>query len=184
MYINSLAVLDWRLRSVGEWDYKQSMSVSVTYKSFEAGWAECSLTIDNQTAITTASYISHALESLLEGTVEIMRGQREARASFDEEPGEYRWLFKRIDDQTLNVRILWFNDFWNEQPDDKGRVVFDGDCRLRTFAGAVLSASQSVLDEYGIDGYKETWDEDVDFPGALQEELRWLLVEGRLSSSI
>ncbi|MFL6277626.1 MAG: hypothetical protein ACJ74G_20770 [Blastocatellia bacterium] len=154
------------------------MSVYITYKLTGSGWAECLLAIDDQTIITTASYLSHALESLLQGIVDIMRGQAEARASFDEEPGEYRWLFLRKDEQTLNIRILWFDGLWGHKPDNKGHIIFDGDCRLRTFAEAVLSASQKVLAEHGLEGYKDQWHRD-EFPETLQAELERLLREGR-----
>lgn len=158
------------------------MSVNISYKLTGAGWAECSLAINDQAIVTTASYLSHALESLLQGIVDIMRGLAEARASFDEEPGEYRWIFRRIDEENLDIKILWFDELWNKQADDKGRIIFEADCRLRTFAGAVLSASQEVLAEHGLDGYKDKWGEHH-FPEALQTELKGLLTEGRPSKA-
>lgn len=151
------------------------MSANISCKLTGAGWAECSLAIDDQAIVTTASYLSHALESLLQGSVDIMRGQVEARASFDEEPGEYRWLFRRVDEQTLNIKILWFDKLWGNEADEKGRIIFEADCRRRTFAGAVLSASQKVIAEHGFDGYKDKWSEEHDFPEALQTELQRLL---------
>ncbi|MEK7832802.1 MAG: hypothetical protein AAB401_17045, partial [Acidobacteriota bacterium] len=154
------------------------MSLSISYKLTGSGWAECALEIDEQGIVTTASYLSHALERLLESVVELLRGQPEATASFDEEPGEYRWRFKRIDEQTISIRILWFNKLWGREPDEKGKLVFEATCRLRTFAGAVLSASQQLFAEHGIEGYKEKWVEH-DFPLKLQDELKRLLAEGR-----
>ena len=151
------------------------MSVNISYKLTGAGWAECALSVDDQAIVITASYLSHALESLLQGVVEIMRGQPEARASFDEEPGEYRWLFRRIEDQTLSIKILWFDELWGNEPDEKGRIMFEAACRLRTFAGAVLAASQRVIAEHGFDGYKNEWSEEHAFPEALQMELQRLL---------
>jgi uncharacterized protein YegP (UPF0339 family) len=156
------------------------MSVSVVYKLIGSGWAECSLGVDGQVIVTTASYLSDALASLLQSAIDLVKGQSEATASFDEEPGEYRWRFKRLDEQTISIRILWFDELWNRQPDEKGRIVFDATCRLRTFAGAVLSTSQQLLAEHGLDGYKEKWAE-YGFPLDLLNELKRLLDEGRRS---
>ena len=154
------------------------MSVVVNYKLTGSGWAECALQIDDQGMVTTASYLSDALASLLQAVVDLLRGQVEATVSFDEEPGEYRWRFRRVDEQNIALRILWFDELWNREPDEKGSVVFEAQCRLRTFAGAVLSASQQLLKEHGLDGYKAQWVE-YDFPVELQEKLKQLLFEGR-----
>lgn len=152
------------------------MSVAVSYKLTGSGWAECVLTVDEQTITTTASYLSHALERLLQATIDIVKGHREARASFDEEPGEYRWLFKRLNDQQVNIKILWFDELWNHKPDEKGQLMFEANCRLRTLAGAILSASQKVLAEHGLTGYKDKWYEH-EFPLTTQNELKRLLDE-------
>ena len=126
----------------------------------------------------TASYLSHALESLLQGTIDILQGYPKATVLFDEEPGEYRWLFTRINEQQIKVKILWFDELWGNEPDENGQVIFEANCRLRTFAGEILSASQKVLSDNGLTGYKNKWHKH-DFPGALQNELKQLLVEGR-----
>lgn len=157
------------------------MNVSVTYKLTGPGWAECSLEIDGQAIVTTASYLSDALASLLQSATDLVKGQLEATASFDEEPGEYRWRFKRIDEEMVSIRILWLDELWNREPDEKGRTVFSATCRIRTFAGAVLSTSQQLLAEYGLDGYKEKWDE-YSFPLDLLNELKQSLDEGRSKS--
>jgi hypothetical protein len=141
-----------------------------------SGWAECVLNIDGQLITTTASYLSHALESLLQATIEIVKGNPEAKASFDEEPGEYRWLFRRLNEQQINVKIFWFDELWNNEPDKNGQLIFEANCRLRTFAGAILSASQKVLSDNGIAGYKNKWHEH-DFPLNTQNDLKRLLDE-------
>ncbi len=156
------------------------MSVEVSYKLTGSGWAQCVLTVDEQTITTTASYLSHALESLLQAIVDIVMGNTEATASFDEEPGEYRWLFKRHNEQQVTVKILWFNELWNHEPDEKGELLFEATCRLRTLAGAILSASQQVLKEHGLTGYKDKWYEH-EFPLTAQNELKRLLDEGKAS---
>ncbi len=154
------------------------MATVVTYKLTGSGWATCALEIDGQAIVTRASYLSDALASLLQSVVDLLKGQAEATASFDEEPGEYRWRFQRVDAQHVALRILWFDELWSHAPDEQGRVVFESQCRLRTLAGAVLSASQQLLAEHGFDGYKEKWVEH-DFPCELQDELKRLLAEGR-----
>ncbi|MGH9802627.1 MAG: hypothetical protein ACRD82_19855 [Blastocatellia bacterium] len=159
-----------------------SMSLSISYKLTGSGWAECALEIDGQGIVTTASYLSHALESLLQSVVELLNGQADSAASFDEEPGEYRWRFKRIDEQTISIRILWFDKLWGREPDEKGQFVFEATCRLRTFAGAVLSASQQLFAEHGFEGYKLKWVEH-DFPLELQDELKRLLAEGQQANA-
>ena len=49
-----------------------------------------------------------------------------------------------------------------------------GECRLRTFAGAVLSESQRLLQVHGAEGYLSKWVNN-EFPIDKQERLRRLV---------
>jgi hypothetical protein len=157
------------------------VGVHVVYSLTGRGWSECTVEIGERRAHLTASYLSDALGDLLSAVVHLVRGANETTASFAEEPGEYRWRFRRVDPDQVWVRILWFNEFPNKRPDEEGEVVLDGRCRLRTFAGAVLAASQQVLREHGPDGYHRQWG-NSEFPLHRQEELKRLLDEGKGSS--
>ena len=80
----------------------------------------------------------------------------------------------RKESNRLIVRILEFPQLWGNRPDAEGTTVLEAECRLRTFAGAVLSASQSLFERYGEEGYRERWYEH-EFPLDKQEKLRQLL---------
>lgn len=133
------------------------MVVSVQYTLAGAGWSECICVIDDQQACLKASYLSDALADLLDAVAVVVRGADQAVAFFTEEPGEYRLRFTRMSQDRLCICILWFNEIWSDRPDSEGEVVLEVECRLRTFAGAVLSASQQVLATYGLEGYREKW---------------------------
>jgi hypothetical protein len=147
------------------------MAISIQYNLTGRGWAECIVEINGQQAHLTASYLSDALADLLDAIAIVVRGANEATALFAEEPGEYRWRLTRVSDEQLCVCILWFKELWKHRPDEEGEVILKTECRLRTFAGAVLSASQSVLSTYGLDGYKENWVKN-EFPIRSQIKLK------------
>jgi hypothetical protein len=154
------------------------MPVSVIYNLTGAGWSECSIEIGDQQAHVTASYLSDALGDLLRAVVGLLRGARDATAAFAEEPGEYRWRLRCIGDGQVSVRILWFNDTFSRLPDERGSVILDAQCRLRTLTGAMLAASQHVLREHGLEGYARQW-KNHEFPLEVQAELERLLDAGR-----
>lgn len=122
----------------------------------------------------TASYLSDALRSLISAVCRILNGVSEATASFDEEPGEYRWRIFRIDNDMIRLLILEFSDLWSNKPDSEGKPIFDVKCRLRTFAGAVYDGCQRLLAEHGHNGYRDKWLEH-EFPDSDLRELRRLL---------
>ncbi len=70
--------------------------------------------------------------------------------------------------------ILEFADVWSNKPDSDGKPIFDVQCRLRTFAGAVYDGCKRLLAECGRDGYREKWHEH-DFPDTDFDELKRLL---------
>ncbi len=153
------------------------MGVSLSYHLVGTGWAECRIAIGEQHATVTASYLDDAFGDLLGAVVRLLEGEPEATASFAEEPGEYRWRFVRRGPGRLLVRILEFPQLWGDRPDQEGKPVLEAECRLRTFAGAVLSESQRLLEEHGAEGYFERWAQH-EFPLEKHERLQQLLRRG------
>jgi hypothetical protein len=147
------------------------MGVSIRYNLTGRGWSECIIEINDRLIIVTASYLSDALADLLDAMTSIVRGENEATAKFEEEPGEYRWLFTRLARDKLYFCLLWFSDTFSTKLNREGEIIFETECRLRSFAGAILSASQRVLEVNGLEGYKEKWG-NHDFPIRLQAKLK------------
>lgn len=147
------------------------MAISIQYNLTGRGWSECTVEIDDQQIQLTASYLSDALADLLDAVGAMVRGAGHATASFTEEPGEYRWQLTRVSQDRLCVRILRFDESWSDRPDEDGEMILEAECRLRTFAGAVLSASQRVLATHGLKGYQENW-VNHEFPIKLQAKLQ------------
>jgi hypothetical protein len=147
------------------------MAVAITYSLTGRGWAECVVEIDAQQIHVTASYLSDALADLLYAVESVVRGIEDTTALFIGEPGEYRWRFRQVAPDRLWVRIIEFDECWSKRPDEEGKLILDAECRLRTFAGAVLSASQQVLATHGFAGYREQW-VNRDFPSELQAKLK------------
>ncbi|GCE20918.1 hypothetical protein [Dictyobacter kobayashii] len=84
-------------------------------------------------AIITASSIpSPPLEPLLWAVRLLLLGASDAKCSWWNEPGEYRWLFVRQREQVL-IHIVWFRDIadWS---DEKGKTVLRMECDLLSFA--------------------------------------------------
>ncbi len=122
----------------------------------------------------TASSLSDALRSVVSAVCRILDGLSDSTAIFDEEPGEYRWRFFRVDDDTIRILILEFDDLWTGKPDSDGKTIFDVQCRLRTFAGAVYDGCKRLLAEHGRDGYRDKWHKH-EFPDSEFTTLRRLL---------
>jgi hypothetical protein len=150
------------------------VGVSISYVLTGRGWSECTITINEHRATITASYLSDALGDLIGATIRIMEGQTDATASFAEEPGEYRWRMTRRDADRISVQIFEFEQLWSNQSDDEAKTVLQAECRLRTFAGALLSAANDVLTKHGLQGYRSDW-VTHEFPTARLQRLRELL---------
>lgn len=139
------------------------MDIEVTYKLVGTGWSECVLDIYGQTCKVTASYLSDALRQFVEAINHILRGGNEAKFSFDEEPGEYRWILERKEKNALKVRIIEFAELWGGKDDSEGKVIYEVTCPTYEFGKALLVSLNGLLDEYGFAGYKEKW-VNAEFP--------------------
>jgi hypothetical protein len=126
------------------------MGVQISYDIVGAGWAQCTIRVDDACATVTASYLWDALEDLASAVAASLPGHPHATASFTEEPGEYRCIFEPVSEGRVSVRILEFKEMWGGRPDKDGTVIFHAQCRLRTLAGALLSELQRLEPTYGL----------------------------------
>lgn len=113
----------------------------------------------------SASYLSDALGELLLAIACLQEGAEEAECFWEEEPGEYRWLFRRDGDSVV-LTVVAFDDCWPHLPIEDGEVVFTTRASLKDIATAVVTGCRAVLDDWGEEGYLKKWVEQP-FPTEL-----------------
>lgn len=131
--------------------------MKLRYNLTGSGWSEAVLEDGAHTVTVTASYLSDALGALSRGALAVLRGSGEVRFSFDEEPGEYRWVLRKKDAENYELTLLEFTTLWANKPDDAGSVIFQRNVSRLGFAKMVLMALEDVRHEYGEAGYKAKW---------------------------
>src|SRR5690349_4440222 len=89
-------------------------AVEFDYRLTGLGWAEARISDGRSDATFTASYLEHALGDLLEAVGILLEGADEARCSWMEEPGEYRWVFRR-EGSAVQLRVLGFADMYSTE---------------------------------------------------------------------
>lgn len=134
------------------------MPVQFKYRLTGAGWSEGSISDGHASATLTASYLEDALGDLLEAVGVLLEGAIDARCSWEEEPGEYRWIFSRQGND-VRLQVLGFEDMYSLKPDPAGYSIFETSLSLRDLAIAIADGAQAVLDEHGEDGYLAKWDQ-------------------------
>jgi len=144
-------------------------SIAFTYRLVEAGWSEARLAFGDRWVELSASYLEDALGDLLSAVQSVRDGADHARASWAEEPGEFRWLFDR-DGGMVEVRVLWFDDQLDHLPDDAGDERIVGRVALDELVAAIAAGAREVLERHGEQGYRERWIEHP-FPVAQLQRL-------------
>jgi len=130
--------------------------VEFQYSLTGSGWAEARVKSGSASAHLRVSYLSDALGDLLLALLDLRWGAPAARCSWEEEPGEWRWLFATYGDR-LEVRILGFKDMYDHEPDSAGREVFAAHEPADDVIKAVAGAARQLLDEMGADEYHRRW---------------------------
>jgi hypothetical protein len=135
--------------------------VEFTYRLVGLGWAEARLVDGAASATITASYLSDALADLLEAVAGLLAGAEETRCCWEEEPGEYRWIFRQ-DGRRVDLDVLWFDDDYDPETDfrgvdEQGKLVFTTQQSLRVLAAAIADGAGLVLAEHGEEGYLAQW---------------------------
>ena len=152
------------------------MDLKIKYTLNGTGWAECELSDGSTSCTITASYSTDALRNMVLAATAIISYFSKVSFSFDEEPGEYRWVISSVELNKIELSILSFEELWGNQPDSDGELIFQTQCLPLTFAQAVLDSANEVLNAHGIEGYKEKWSEH-EFPFSQLQELKSLVTK-------
>jgi hypothetical protein len=147
--------------------------VQFNYEIVGVGWARASAGDADSKVELTASYLGDALGDLLEAIGILLEGGTAARCSWEEEPGEYRWIFTRDGDEVRLV-ILALPDNFPPMPDEDGVEVYRTTEPLVDLATSIADAAQRVLDQYGEAEYLRWWI-DAPFPTAHLQMIREML---------
>jgi len=148
--------------------------MKLRYNLVGTGWSETTVEDGKRVIKVSASYLSDALGDLARGAIAVQRGSPEVRFAFAEEPGEYRWVLKKIDAESYDWRILEFTKLWGNEPDEVGSVILECSIPRVAFAKTVLQALEDVRHQEGETEYKKKWVQH-DFPSKELTELRSLI---------
>lgn len=72
------------------------------------------------------------------------------------EPLRYTWLFKRLDDKEIRLRVACCRDHLEEQRVPE-KIVLETVLSWSEFAGGVCREVKRVLREYGFPGCRQEW---------------------------
>jgi hypothetical protein len=139
----------------------------LSYILQQHGWAAASISNGNATIGMDVSYLSDALRDLARAARGILRGLPEATFSFQQEPGEHRFIVSREDD-LVRITVYRFADTFSRAR--AGEPVMVAECSLHEFATECINCLRRVLDEHGEEGYRQRW-KNADFPSREYRDL-------------
>lgn len=131
------------------------------YRLTGEGWCAADVSIGEQRAHLTASYLSDALGDVVRAGADIAAGASTVRVTWAEEPGCYLWKFD-LHGVHLELEIWWYaDDAWlnrgHEHKGDDGHLVLYAECEASALCGAIAAAAHTVLTVHGVDGYLRQW---------------------------
>jgi hypothetical protein len=152
------------------------------YKLTGTGWSEGFVAQGDHWLRPTASYLTDALRALVTAVVALLEGKEHVACIWEEEPGEYLWLFDR-DADLVDLRITW-REHWSAVPSgvDTWFVPVEGEkgdqkLRLRASPEAIGRGVLAALDRLVVDPgsaeYRRRWGKP--FPETEHRKLRELV---------
>jgi hypothetical protein len=148
--------------------------MQLVYQLAGTGWADARISHNSKYRDMAVSYLSDALGDMAQAALGLVSGTREVSFSFQDEPGEHKWLLTRGEADSLRIRILWFNDTFSRRPQESGEEVFACDCAVLDFVGQISHVLHNILSEESVEGYKRRW-KNHDFPLDAYTELQRVL---------
>jgi len=145
----------------------------------DLGWIEAKLSNDVIEKYIAASYISDALRDFISAVISIVNGSKNASCNWQEEPGQFRFVFTSKD-TLLTLKIINFNKSFSEKDDHNGDLVFEGTENLNSFAKNIKHEYDRLLYELGEEGYKNIW--NYEFPLYELNCLKLAIIEHQLKN--
>lgn len=127
----------------------------------DRGGIKAILNSEGKETIITGSYLSDAPADLIMAVALLFEGRSETVCSWQEEPGQYRWLFKR-EESVISIQVLWFDTAFSRKYNEDGMEVFSAGDELLRFSRKVLRAFHAISLKYTEEEYHQTW--GYDFP--------------------
>jgi hypothetical protein len=127
------------------------------------------LTIDDNKLYFEASYLSDAPYDMLIAVSTLLEGAEEAVCSFQDEPGEHRWLLSKAG-TAVTIRVLWFEDTFSRRSESSAQVVLVGQTDLYKLARKLRQQFNKIAAAYTPEEYKNLW--GYEFPETALERLR------------
>jgi hypothetical protein len=139
----------------------------LSYILQQHGWATASISDGDAAIEADVSYLGDGLGDLARAARGILRGLPEATFSFQQEPGEHRFVVSREDDR-VRIAVYRFAETFSRAR--LGEPVIIAECSLREFATECINCLRRVLDEHGEEGYRQRW-KNADFPSCEYHDL-------------
>ena len=150
----------------------QRPAVTLTYTIDGTGWATATVTTSEGSVQMAASYLHDTLRNLAQVVLDLGGGESEGTVVFMDEPGEHQLQLRRSGDNVL-VEIQWYDDWasWKLASRHGPKTLLTATVPLAELRRTVTGVLADVLEQFGVQGYREKWVEH-DFPLAEYERLR------------
>jgi len=110
-------------------------------------WSGAIISDGEQSVRVFTMLLGPALTDLTEAVIRLLRGIEHTTAFWEDDPGQYRWVFDR-DGERVRVQILHFARAFTHVDDQHGTCVFDAGCRLAVLAGQVVSELERLQTDH------------------------------------
>jgi hypothetical protein len=94
-----------------------------SYSLTGARWAKAVVSDGEHRATVTASYLTDALRDLLDAVAVVAKGDSESRCLWTEEPGEFRWIFRRAHGD-VEIEVIELKETYSRASDLEGTLRF------------------------------------------------------------
>ena len=123
----------------------------------------------NQDIEVFGSYLSDCVYDLIVATESLLKGANEAINNWQDEPGQFRWIFTR-QDRVVSFQIAQFEDTFSKKRNEEGKVIFEAKVNLTSFARGVVSAMDKLRNNIDEEEYYRLW--NYEFPSDRLKILR------------
>ena len=148
----------------------------------EAGWASLTLANGDQKDAIFFSHLFDGLEGLLDTIIDLNLGTQSADCHLFADAESFGFEFKR-QGQTLEIKLYNFNGWMDYMAisdiAEKGFLILETDCSLKTFTHQIIGLFQKLLKAYGIEGYERVWGNA--FPTEKLAQLKSLATRRRMN---
>ena len=140
-------------RFLTKWEIKV---FDITFDIIEFRWMKAEIQTNDFEGTLFATGIWDVFSEMLAALIKLAYGISQVRCNWQEEPGQYTWIFSKVGKE-LYLKVIHFETNFSKASEESAEKLFESQIDFHKFASKVMNRMEKMVYQYGEDEFERVW---------------------------